>query len=317
MTSMLRMTFLNLDMLVMERGRSTMPDWVEIVFRTLAAIAILFILTKVLGKRQISELSLFEYITGISIGNIAAYVSLDLDNLWYLGIVSLVVWVAVSVGIEIWTLKNKRVRDFVDGKGAVLIRDGKLLKERLRKERLTLDELLEQLRQKDIYRVADVEFAVMEPNGELNVKLRKEHEPLTPDMLGWKMSKESYPHTIIMDGQILREELEMSQHDEAWVSHELKRHKLKLEDIFLSQINSDGDLIFQTVDGRNIPSESTKPKDKIASLTAQLQQELIRLEKLARNEVDRKTYQSAKHHLEQSIEAMRVSQVCASPKKLE
>ncbi|RJE87763.1 DUF421 domain-containing protein [Paenibacillus sp. 1011MAR3C5] len=284
-----------------------MPDWLEIVLRTLASIVILFILTKVLGKRQISELSLFEYITGISIGNIAAYISLDLDNLWYLGIVSLVVWVSVSVGIELWTLKSRRLRNVVDGRGTVLIRNGQLSKQKLRKERITLDELLEQLRQKDVYRVADVEFAVMEPSGELNVQLKKEHQPLTPSMLGWTMSKESQPLSIIMDGHIIKEELQLSGHSEDWVKHELKRHKLKLQDVFLAQLDSDGQMTFQTPDGRIYPEpSSTSPKDRVMSLTGQLQEELRRLEQLSQSDKDRRTYESALYHLNQGIDAMRL-----------
>lgn len=293
-----------------------MPDWLQIILRTLAAVFILFLLTKVLGKRQISELSLFEYITGISIGNIAAYISLDLENMWYLGIVSLIVWVLVSVGIEFLTMKNKRVRDFVDGKGTVLIRDGKLSKDKLRKERLTLDEVLEQLRKKDVYRVADVEFAVMESSGELNVQLKKEFQAITPDMLGWRMGHESPPHTIIMDGQIIRDELELSGRNEKWLEHELKRHKLKLEEVFLSQLGSDGTITFQTVDGRNVTMENkSNAREKVASLTSQLQEELRRLERMARNESDRSLYRSAQFHFKQGADAIQTEKQSNSARK--
>ncbi|REK71581.1 DUF421 domain-containing protein [Paenibacillus paeoniae] len=284
-----------------------MADWLQIVLRTLASIVILFILTKVLGKRQISELSLFEYITGISIGNIAAYISLDLDNLWFLGIVSLVVWVSVSVLMEFWTLKSRRVRNVVDGRGTVLIRDGQLSKKELRKERITLDEFLEQLRQKDVYRVADVEFAVMESSGELNVQLKKEHQPLTPAMLGWTMSKESQPYSIIMDGHIIKEELAQAGHPEDWLKHQLKQNKLKLEDVFLAQLDSDGVITFQTNEGKTLPESSpSTPKERVWSLTGQLQEELRRLEQLSQSDKDRRTYQSALFHLNQGIDAMRL-----------
>nr|WP_306812734.1 DUF421 domain-containing protein [Paenibacillus soyae] len=266
----------------------------------------MFLLTKVLGKRQISELSLFEYITGISIGNIAAYVSLDLQNTWYLGIVSLIVWVAVSVGIEIWTMKSIKVRDIIDGKGRVLIQGGKLSKEMMRKERLTLDELLEQLRSKDVYRVADVEFAVMESNGELNVQLKKEHQPITPAMLGWKMGNDQPARTLVMDGHVMHEELRLAGRNENWLKHELDRHKLKLEDVFLSQLGSDGSLTFQTVDGRNVSMKnSTNAEEKVASLASQLQEELRRLERLAQNEKDAKLYRRAQFHLSQGAEKLK------------
>ncbi|MBH5320182.1 DUF421 domain-containing protein [Paenibacillus sp. GSMTC-2017] len=284
-----------------------MPEWIQIVLRTMAAIVILFIMTKVLGKRQISELSLFEYITGISIGNIAAYVSLDLDNLWFLGIVSLIVWVSVSVGIELLTLKSKKIRDVVDGKGTVLIRDGRLFRDKMKKERITLDELLNQLRKKDVYRVADVEFAIMEASGEVNVLLKKELQPITPDMLGWRMSEERAPYSLVMDGQVIEEELKDSGHNKEWLNHELGRHNLKLEDIFLSQLDTQGQLTFMTVDGHSYPKQSSsKAQDKIQGLTKQLEQELKRLEKFAINESDRKKYQSAIFHINQGVEAIRL-----------
>ncbi len=83
-----------------------MPLWLEVVVRTLVSVVVLFFLTRMLGKRQVSQLSLFEYITGITIGSITAYISLDVDTDWYLGIVALVVWVLVSYGIEVLQLKN-------------------------------------------------------------------------------------------------------------------------------------------------------------------------------------------------------------------
>ncbi|WP_424767489.1 DUF421 domain-containing protein [Paenibacillus sp. sgz302251] len=271
-----------------------MPNWLEIVIRTLAAIFILFAFTKVLGKRQISQLSLFEYITGISIGNIAAYVSLDIDNLWYLGIISLGVWVIVSVGMEFLTMKSKKARDFVDGKGSVLIKDGQISKKQLFKDRLTIDELLEQLRKKDVYRVADVEFAVMEPSGDLNVLLKKQYQPITPDMLGWKYSEEKAPQTVIMDGAILEGALETAGFDKEWLHHQLKRKKTDLKDVFLAQIDSNGELTLQPMDGHQQPdSVQSKPRDRVAILSEQFEEELIRLKRFARNEKDRRVYQHA------------------------
>lgn len=282
-----------------------MPEWLQIIIRTLAAIVVMFLMTKVLGKRQISELSLFEYVTGISIGNIAAYISLDLENTWYLGIISLLVWVVFSVAIEIWTMKNRAVRDFIDGTGTVLIKDGKLLKEKLRKERLTLDELLEQLRQKNVFRVADVEFAVMESSGKLNVQLKRQYQPITPDMLGWTMNKSDPPYTIIMDGVILRDELELSGHDEEWLQHELGRNHLSLTDVLLCQLTSDGSITFQTIDGRTITNENqTRSKKKVLTLARGLHEEFRRLERLARTEADRNTFKSAQYHLGQSLDVM-------------
>ena len=87
-----------------------MPAWIEVILRTMSAVVILFVLTKILGKRQVSQLSLFEYITGITIGSMAAYVSLEIDGSWHLGIISLCVWAGVSLVMEYLQLKTEGSR---------------------------------------------------------------------------------------------------------------------------------------------------------------------------------------------------------------
>ncbi|NIK79578.1 uncharacterized membrane protein YcaP (DUF421 family) [Paenibacillus castaneae] len=281
-----------------------MPDWIEIIVRTMAAMVILFALTKVLGKRQISQLSLFEYITGITIGNIAAYISLELDNLWYLGIVSLIVWVGVSVGMEFATVKSKKMRDIVDGKGTVLIKNGQLIKKNLLKERLTMDEMLEQLRKKDVYRVADVEFAVMEQSGEVNVLLKKEYQPITPELLGWKIAPGREAKTVVIDGNILEDVLHEAGYDRNWLLHELKKNKLKEEDVFFAQIDSNGELQLQTgIEGLQTSGNQTKPGDRVSMLLEQFEAELVRLERLSRNESDRRIYQTARDRFQAGYNA--------------
>lgn len=298
------MTFPILDTLKLEGG-TMMPSWFEIVLRTLAAITILFALTKVLGKRQISQLSLFEYITGISIGNIAAYISLDLDNLWFLGLVSLTVWVSVSVGMEFLTMKSKKARDFIDGKGTVLIKDGQLLKKNLHKERLTLDEVLEQLRKKDVYRVADVEFAVMEASGDVNVMLKKAYQPLTPDALGWQVANEREPMTVMLDGDIQDEMLASAGRNRDWLLHQLSQRNLKQEEVFFAQIDSNGDLLLDTgVESKQPQNSQSKPKERVAMLIEQFEAELVRLESLSRNESDRRVYQTAIDRFQASTKSL-------------
>lgn len=219
-----------------------MPNWLEVALRTLLAVVVLFVMTKLLGKRQVSQLSLFEYITGITIGSLAAYISLDLDARWYLGIVSLVVWVAVSVGIEFLQMKSKMGRDFIDGKGTVLVKKGRVLEDNLKKERMTSDELLEQLRKKNVFKVADVEFAMMEPSGDINVMLTKENQPLTAKHLGIKMASEDVPQAVIMDGVIMDEALQTAGYDRAWLKGQLDRLGTTADQVFLAQVDSNGKL---------------------------------------------------------------------------
>lgn len=278
-----------------------MPDWFEVSYRTALAVIILFLITKLLGKRQVSQLSLFEYITGISIGNIIGYISLDLDNKWYHGLVALAVWTSISVGIEFITLKSRKIRNFVDGKATVLVSDGQVLKQGLKKERLTADEFLEQLRKKNIFRVADVEFAAMEPSGEINVMMKKDYQPLNANILGWKLSDEKPSTTVIIDGELMPDMLEQAGYSRDWIEHELKRRKLALDDVFLGQIDGKGELLLYSGDEHKLAGAKTqKPSDRIMQLSKQFESELRRLEQLARNEQERKAYQLALERLEAS-----------------
>lgn len=227
-----------------------MPDWLEISFRTLMAVLILFGLTKILGKRQVSQLSLFEYITGITIGSLAGYVSLDMEANWYLGVISMVVWVAVSILIEFITIKSKLARDLIDGKSTVLIKNGKIMEENLKKEKLTTDELLEQLRRKNAFKIADVEFAVMEPSGDINVLLTNENQPLTPKQLGIKVAPEREPQAVIIDGKFLAEPLATMGFSRQWLNTELEKLGVTMENVFLGQVDSYGQLYVDLYDDK-------------------------------------------------------------------
>ncbi|WP_379127154.1 DUF421 domain-containing protein [Paenibacillus sp. sgz500958] len=238
-----------------------MSDSVEVIIRTLFSIVVLFFLTKLLGKRQVSQLSFFEYITGITIGSLTAYISLDTDKQWHLGVIALVVWVAVSFGIEFLQIKSKKARDFIDFKSTVLIKDGKILEDNLKKERLSTDELLEELRKKDVFKVAEVEFAIMESDGAINVLLKKENQPLTAKDLGVKVASEKETLAVIMDGKILDEPLDTLGLTRSWLQGELEKQGLTTENVFLGQVDSYGELTVDLyADGVKVPQPQDKPQ---------------------------------------------------------
>lgn len=245
-----------------------MPQWFEITGRTLLGVLILFFLTKLLGKRQVSQLSLFEYITGITIGSIAAYVTVDSEAEWVLGLLSLTVWVACSYGIEYLQIKSKRMRDFIDNKGSVLIEHGRVLEQNMKKERLTTDELMEQLRKKSAFNLADVEFAIMEPSGDINVLLKRENLPLTPKDLGLPVQPEKEPQTVIMDGQIMEEALRKSGKDMNWLDKKLAEVKAAVPDVFLGQIDASGGLYADFYDDRHKQPQQPKLHPNVELLSA-------------------------------------------------
>ncbi|WP_195575654.1 DUF421 domain-containing protein [Paenibacillus sp. 1001270B_150601_E10] len=246
-----------------------MPTWLEITLRTLAAVVSLYFLTKLLGKRQVSQLSVFEYITGITIGSLAAYIGLEQDPRWYWGILSLAVWVAVSYAIEWIQIKSKKGRDFIDGSTQVLIKSGRIMEENLMKEKITSDELMEGLRKKSVFRVADVEFAVIEPSGEINVQLKKEHQPLTANDLGIIMQHERSPQILIMDGEVMNEQLRGEGLDEHWLKKELAKLGVKVEDVFLAQVDANKQLYVDLYDDKRTLNNQYQPT---ANVLLQLRQ---------------------------------------------
>lgn len=281
-----------------------MPEWLEVAIRTFAAVMILFLLTKLLGKRQVSQLSLFEYITGISIGSIAATMSLDLKSTWYMGIISLVVWAAVSLLFEYLPMKSKFVRDLVGGKGTILIQEGKILEDNLTKEKLTADELLERLRSKNAFSASDVEFAVMEPSGEINILLKKENQPLTSKHLGLQVAPERESQTVIIDGVIMDDPLANAGFNRGWLDAELEKLGVALENVFLGQVDSYGQLYVDLYDDQ---IQVAEPQLK-ASVLATLKKCEADIEKFSlstNNPESKRLYDDCSKQLQQIIKEVR------------
>jgi len=231
--------------------------WLQIVLRTLLTILILMICTRLIGKKQITQLSYFEYITGITLGSLAAYASLESGMHWAIPLLSIFTWVIVLLGAEYLTLKSKVARDLIEGKGTVFIKDGKILEDNLKKERYSTDELLSQLRQNNVFRMADVEFAVLESTGQLSVKLKEENEPLTPAKLGIKVPNVPEPQTVIMDGKVMDEPLATIGFSRAWLHTELEKIGVAVENVFLAQVDGYGQLYVDLYDDKlQVPAPS-------------------------------------------------------------
>ncbi|MFB6362984.1 DUF421 domain-containing protein [Paenibacillus elgii] len=237
-----------------------MQDWIHIVFRAISTIAILFLMTRILGKKQISQLTFFEYITGITLGEVAGFMSTDVEANYLNGFIALFLWFAVPLLLEMLTLKSKRLRDWFEGKGTVFIKEGKILENNLKKERYTADELLEQLRAKNVFNVADVEFAMLEPSGEVSVLLKKENQPLTAKHLGIKTAPERESQAVIIDGNMMDEPLATAGLSREWLLTELEKIGVTLENVFMGQVDAYGGLHVDLYDDMLlVPDDVSKP----------------------------------------------------------
>lgn len=217
-------------------------------------------MTKLLGKKQLSEISFFEYISGITIGSIASEVIINLDKTVWNGIIGIAVFSILIFLIEILSMYRKQVRDFVEGSGTVVIKDGKILEDNLKKEKYSTDELLHLLRAKDIFNLSEVEYAVLEPTGSLSALLKKDFRPVTRKDLGLDSINEKEPQTVIMDGEILDEALTGIGKNRGWLQTELDKKNVTLENAFLAQVDSYGDLTVDLFDDKiQVPESQERP----------------------------------------------------------
>ena len=165
-----------------------MSDWILIFIRSVIFIVVLIVMTRILGKKQISEISFFEYVSGITIGSIAGEVIMGLDDNIGHGVLAIAVFSSITLLVDILGLKSKRFRDLVDGTSTILIKDGKVMEDNLKKEKYSISDLDSLLRQKNVFNIADVEFAMLEPKGDLSVLLKKENRPLSPKDLNLQVA---------------------------------------------------------------------------------------------------------------------------------
>lgn len=159
-----------------------------------------------------------------------------------IGLIALAVWGLLPIALEYLALKSKWVHDLLNGKETILIKQGKIMEESLFQVRLTGEELLRELRSKNFFNLSEVEFAVMETTGEINVLPKSENKPLTPHDIGQKVAPRTESQTVILDGNILDEPLAGMGLNRNWINLQLERLGVSLSNVFVGQVDSSGDL---------------------------------------------------------------------------
>lgn len=193
-----------------------------VTFRALISLFTLFIVTKLLGKKQVSELSLFDYVIGISIGNFAAEMTINIDSPEINGIWAVIIFGIIAYLVSWVTMKSIVLRRLFIGVPTVIIQDGKILKNNMKKVHLDVNDLLQECRIKGYFDISQISYAVMEVNGEISILPRAVYKPLTPKDMELKVSKEMFLGNVIIDGKIMHKNLRILHKDEEWLLKELK-----------------------------------------------------------------------------------------------
>ena len=208
-----------------------MNPYLEIVIRSIGAFALMMMITRILGKATIAQMTYHDFVAAITLGGITANFAFNLKvNVWHL-LVALVTFSGVAFILLVFVLKSRTFRRWISGQPAVLVQDGKILEHNMKKLRMTLDSLNQELREKNIFNIEEVEYAVLELNGKVSALLKKEYLPVTRKDLGLKGHKQEFPTELIMDGNVVEDNLKYGDVSQAWLMSQLEKRRLSIEEV--------------------------------------------------------------------------------------
>ncbi|WP_256704321.1 DUF421 domain-containing protein [Paenibacillus sp. FSL R5-0766] len=209
--------------------------WVVAV-RSIIAFITLIIYTRVLGKQQMGNLTYFDYINGITIGSIAGTFATELSSKAWIHFVALTIFTVITIIFQFITMKNRTLSKLMDSDPTLVIQEGKILEQNLHKMRVKFDELTVMLRQKDVFDITTINYAIMEPDGSLSVVLKPENQPLTAKDMHMHPPKSKLMTELIIDGVLIKQNLYERHKDIQWLTEQLKKKKITIQDIAFAAI---------------------------------------------------------------------------------
>lgn len=199
-----------------------MSNFLNICFRTILVLIILFFITKMMGKKQISELNFFDYIVGITIGSIAADISLDIEKNMIAGIAALFIYGFISYIISFVSIKSILARRFFIGVPTVLVEKGKIIESGLKKSKIDVNDLLMVARENGYFNLDEIDYALMEVNGNISFLPKEKEKPVTKRDMKIKCSNEGLTVNAIIDSKYMVNNMKAINKDKEWLDHELK-----------------------------------------------------------------------------------------------
>ena len=222
-----------------------------IVFiRTLIVYAALLLTMRLLGKRQLGEMELSEFVVAALIADLAAHPLQDIGIPMMNGLIPILTLFCCEVLIAGISLKHIRLRTLLFGKPSILISHGKIDQRELWKNRFTLDELMQEMRSQGAMDISKVEYAILETDGRLNVMLYPSEMPVTASLMNLQVPDEGYPVILISDGRIIEDNLQRCGKSRTWLDEQLRERKAKSAgEVFLMMLNGAGQIYFARKEG--------------------------------------------------------------------
>ena len=215
----------------------------SVALTSVGSVAVLFILVKIMGNRELSQFSLFDYVNGITIGSIAAEMATSLENSFLYPLLAMVIYSGAVVALSYAANKSVKLRRFINGKAIILFDNGKIFNENLKSAKMDINEVLVQCRVKGYFKLSDIQTIILEPNGGISILPKSDMRPVTPNDLEICPNQEHLVTNIILDGELLLDNLKSTGHNEVWLKSEMKKQKSdKISDVFLGTLDYNGNL---------------------------------------------------------------------------
>ena len=213
----------------------------DVFIRAMVSLIALFLITKLLGKKQVSQMSLFDYVIGISIGNFAAEMTINLESNGINGIFAVIIFGLVAYLISYLSIKSIIMRRYFIGTPSIIIERGKFNIHNLKKYRMEINEVLEKCRINGYFDIDQIEYAILEANGDISILPKSKYRTLNTSDMNLKVKEEGLCRNIIIDGKIMKENLNSIGKNKDWVFQQLK----------VKGYNSLSKILLMTIDGKD------------------------------------------------------------------
>lgn len=212
-----------------------MLEVLYIIVLSLGSIVAIFVLTKLIGNRQMSQMSMFDYINGITIGSIAAEMATSLDKSFTQPLIAMIVYGLAALLLSWITSKSIKVRRVIEGTPLVLMNHGELYRKNLKKAKIDVNEFLAQCRVNGYFDVSKLETAILEENGEISFLPKASDRPVTPSDMNLSPEQDYMVANVILDGKIMEENLRHTGNNEKWLQSQIKSQGAdRIEDVLLA-----------------------------------------------------------------------------------
>lgn len=210
------------------------------IIRTIVLYAFVIFAIRIMGKRQISDMQPSELVATLIISNIASLPMQNTSQPFFSGVIPVVILVALEIITSAFMLKNSKFRRLVCGNPIVVIRDGVILQNQMRRLRLSNEDLFTQLRQQDVFNIEDIQYCIVETNGSISVLKKPEKRQPTAENLNIQIQDKKIQAVVINDGEILDNSLDLCHKDENYIYKILKKENKKVSDIFIMTLDGIG-----------------------------------------------------------------------------